>query len=132
LNDYFTRAEDKIFFCFKELPGADAVSFTVIRENLGKDKIHVYFKGQIVDGAHSATFQLLAGCVGGAYYDSMSYICYAKDSEMAYFIDGTAKTVKPIKSKSLSQFRFEVVKEQRFCFDNEYRYHFAKRTKIAI
>jgi hypothetical protein len=131
LNDYFTRAEGKIFFCFKEISGADAVSFTVIHENLGKDKTHVYFKGQIVAGAHSATFQLLAGCVGGAYYDTMSYTCYAKDSEMAYFIDCTAKTVKPIKSKSLSQFRFEVVKEQGVCFDNEYRYYFGKRTKIG-
>jgi ribosomal protein S24E len=129
LNDFYTLAEDKVFFCFQEIQGADAGSFTVLRENLGKDKNHVYFKGQIVIEADSETFSLLEGCINSQYYEGMDYTFYAKDKFLAYFIDSTSKSVKTIKSKSLNDFRFEIIDEKGFCFDKEYRYHWGKRSK---
>jgi DKNYY family len=129
LNDFYVLAEGKVFFCFQETEGADADSFTVLRENLGKDKNHVYFKGQIVLGADAETFNLLEGCIDSEYYEEMNYYFYAKDKLMAYFVNAGAKVVKPIKSKSLSEFRFEIIDEKGFCFDDEYRYYFGKRTK---
>jgi DKNYY family len=130
LNDFYTLAEGKVFFCFQETEGADADSFTVLRENLGKDKNHVYFKGQIVLGADAETFNLLEGCINSEYYEEMSYTFYAKDKLTAFYINTTSKAVKSIKSKSLSEFKFEIIDERGFCFDNEYRYYFGKRSKL--
>jgi sucrose-6-phosphate hydrolase SacC (GH32 family) len=129
LNDFYTISNGKVFFCFQEIEGADADSFSVIHENLGKDKNHVYFKGQIILEAHSGTFHLLEGCINSKYYQDMGHTFYARDKLLAYFIDTTAKTVKPIKSKSLAAFRFEVIDERGFGFDNQYRYYFGKRIK---
>jgi hypothetical protein len=129
LNDFYVLAEGKVFFCFQETEGADADSFTIIRENLGKDKNHVYFKGKIVLGADAETFNVLEGCINSKYYEEMDFTFYAKDKLMAYFINASAKVIKSIKSKSLSEFRFEIIDEKGFCFDKEYRYYFGKRTK---
>ncbi len=129
LNDFYTLSDDTIFFCFQEIAGANSDSFMVLRENLGKDKNHVYFKKEIVDGADCETFHILKGCVNSEYYEGMGYTFYAKDKLMAYFIDATSKTIKPIKSKSLSEFRFEIIDEKGYCIDNEYRYYFGKRYK---
>jgi ribosomal protein S24E len=128
LNDFYTIADSKVFFCFEEIEGADAESFVVVRENLGKDKSHVYFKGKIVLGADSETFRLFED---NEFYEQMDYVFYARDKIMAYFIDTTAKAVKSIKSKSLNEFRFEIIDKKGFCFDKEYRYYFGKRTNIG-
>ncbi len=131
INEFYTISNDKVFICFEQIEGADAGSFTIIRENLGKDKNHVYFKGQIVLGADAETFMILEDCVDCEYYEQMNYVFYAKDKSLAYYIDATAKAVKPIKSKSLNEFRFEIIDEKGFCFDKEYRYYFGKRSKIV-
>ena len=127
LNYYYTISEDKVFFCFEEIKGADADTFIIIRENLGKDKNHVYFKDKVVLGADSETFNLLEGCTNGEYYEDMNRIFYAKDKAMAYYVNTTSKAIKPIKSKSLNEFRFEIIDEKGYGFDKEYRYYFGKR-----
>ncbi len=129
LNDYYTKAIGKIFFCFEEMAAADSESFIVLYQNVGKDKNHVYFKGQTIAGADSDTFHLIEECINGEFYERMDYTLYAKDKAMAYFIDTTYKEVKPIKSKSLNQFGFEVIDEKGVGFDNEYRYYYGKRKK---
>lgn len=132
IDEYHTISNGKVFFCFQEIQGADADSFTIIRENLGKDKNYVYFKGKIVLGADSETFKILEGCIDCEYYEEMNHTFYAKDKSFAYYINASGKIVKPIKSKSLSEFRFEIINEKGFCFDKEYRYYFGKRTKISL
>ncbi len=127
LNDYYTISDGNVFFCFEEMEEVDSDSFAVLRDNLGKDKNQVYFKGKVVLGADSETFTIFKT---NEFYEAMGYVFYAKDKSKAYFIDTTAKAIKPIKSKSLNEFRFEIIDGKGYCFDKEYQYYFGRRTKV--
>lgn len=135
INDLYCKANNMIYFSYiKPLPLADCDSFEVINgevDNIARDKNHVYYQDTIIEGANPQTFEFLPGCIGKdkAYYRDCDIDFYAKDDKQAYFIS-TPFMAKVIKTKSLANFRFVVIYELGYAFDDNYRYERGKRKKL--
>ncbi len=59
LNDIYLRIGTNIYHWGEQVNNADAESFEVVRHHYGKDKNHVFFKGQIVKDADVTSFGIL-------------------------------------------------------------------------
>ncbi|WP_299610348.1 DKNYY domain-containing protein [uncultured Aquimarina sp.] len=134
INAVYLIANDIIYFGNTSPLECDAKSFELVHEavlNIAKDKNHVFYKDQIIEGADPKTFQFLDACIlpNKEYYQECDIDFYAKDSKQAYFIS-TPFMTKIIKTKSLHNFRFEVIDGRGYAFDDIYRYDRGKRKKI--
>jgi len=135
LSEYYQRIDDTIYFGYtRVLSQADAASFEVLYadevKNVAKDKNHVYFRDKIVEGADAASFHFLEECFTEVYYRECDHTYYAKDNNCAYYVDTIARAIKPIKTKNIDQFRFKVVDNLGYAFDEKYYYLFGKRKAI--
>lgn len=133
----YQKIGDKIFcFYHHELQGADVSTFEVLHpeqiENVAKDKNQVYFRDQVVPGADAATFEFLSECFDSDYYRERDHTYYAKDKNVAYYVDNMAKEFRVIRTKDLSNFHFKVVDELGYAFDGQYQYLFGKRKKMVV
>ena len=99
-SPYFV-SENKVFFDDREIKGASASGFSILRDGYAKDTWSVYYCGAKMDGASSNSFKVLGygyakdtwnvyydGCkIDGASSDSFDVLsdCYAKDTWNVYF-----------------------------------------------
>lgn len=135
LEGLYYRVKDQVYFSFdKPMREADLDSFQVFTQlkhtNLAKDKKHVYFRDQIVEGVDVDSFAFLEDCFTSGYYLEQDHTYYATDRNFAYYIDTIAKQVKVIKTKSLDAFHFKVIDKRGYAFDREFRYDFGRRTSL--
>lgn len=135
LSEYYQQVNDKIYFNYcKEVKGVDPKTFEVLYgesvKNVAKDKNHVYFRELIVNEADAETFQFLDACFTHTYYRECDHTYYAKDKNYAFYVDTIDKAFKIIKTKSLDQFRFEIVDELGYGIDDRYQYLFGKRSSL--
>lgn len=135
LSGIYQKVDDKIYcFYHHELLMVDVESFEVLRpnevSNVAKDKNHVYFRHQVVPEADANSFHFLAECFTRDYYRECDHTYYAKDKNVAYYIDTIRKEFKVIKAKNLTDFHFEVIDELGYAFDGQYQYLFGKRKKL--
>lgn len=135
ISAYYQRVGSKIYCAYThELLGVDAASFQVLYpndvQNVAKDKNHVYFRNEVVEGADAESFTFLEACFNSDYYREQDHTYYAKDKNVAYYVDTIAKTFKVIRSKDLANFSFKVIDELGYAFDEKYMYLFGKRAKM--
>ncbi|MDR2271416.1 MAG: DKNYY domain-containing protein [Sphingobacterium sp.] len=135
LPGLYQQVGDAIYCAYvHQVKNADAASFEVCHGedigNVAKDKNHVYFRNEIVADADAASFRILEQCVSGNYYRECDHTFYAVDKRLAFYIDTIARSIKPIRTKSLEQFRFEVRDELGYALDKEYRYLYGKRSRL--
>jgi len=95
-----------------------------------KYKNYVYYKNEVIKGADSLTFAFLENCLSDKipYYLNSDIGFYAKDKKKTYFIS-TPFMAKVIKTKSLKEFRFQVIDEKGYAFDAQYKYERGKIKK---
>jgi|GEM_PF-704418 len=134
LNTLYSQVGDHIYFGMTEKMECDTQSFELVSaavSNVAKDKSHVFYKNEIIEGANPLTFAFLEDCVSDKtpYYLNGDIDFYATDHKQAYFIS-TPFMVKVIKTKSLDEFRFQVIDEKGYAFDAQYRYERGKRKKL--
>ncbi|MEI2271731.1 DKNYY domain-containing protein [Sphingobacterium sp. ML3W] len=135
LGGLYQQVGDAIYCAyFQQVESADAETFEVLHGerigNLAKDKNHIYFRQEIVADADAASFRILEQCVSGNYYRECDHTFYALDKQRAFYIDTIARSIKPIRTKSLEQFRFEVRDGLGYALDAEYRYIHGKRSRL--
>ncbi|EDM36914.1 hypothetical protein PBAL39_18609 [Pedobacter sp. BAL39] len=136
LNNHYATANGIIYSGYhRPVPEADIETFEIpepIRaDNVAKDKNHVYFRDQIVEGIDPQSFHFLEGCTGPEhlnYYNS-DIDLYAKDNHNAYFVKTIARAFKKIRSKSLEDFKFKVIDDQGYGYDQENLYHMGKKIR---
>ncbi|WP_179747342.1 DKNYY domain-containing protein [Pedobacter xixiisoli] len=135
LSGLYQKVGNKIYcFYHHELAEADVETFEVLYpsevQNVAKDKNHVYFRDQLVPDADAESFHFLAECFTADYYRERDHTYYAKDKNVAYYVDTISKAFKVIKTKNLANFHFKVIGELGYAFDGQYQYLFGKRKKI--
>ena len=132
-SPYFV-SENKVFFDGREIKGASASSFSILRDGYAKDTWSVYYCGTKMDGASSNSFKVLGfgyakdtwnvyydgGKIEGASSDSFDVLSdwYAKDTWNVYF-DG-----KKINSASPESFK---VLRDGYAKDTENTYYFGRK-----
>lgn len=136
ISGMYQKVEDKIYcFYHHQVVNADVETFEVPNpseiDNVAKDKNHVYFRDQIVPEADAESFHFLQACFDADYYRERDHTYYAKDKNVAYYVDTIAKAFKVINTKNLANFNFKVVDELGYAFDGQYEYLFGKRKKIG-
>ncbi|MBU3026357.1 MULTISPECIES: DKNYY domain-containing protein [Zobellia] len=134
INGCYQRVKDTIFFGHTRKVACDVDTFEQVHpkvQTLFKDKDHLYFKNEIVEGANPDTFEFLEECIGedAPYYLECDIHYYAKDDKYAYFVNAPFG-IKVIKTKDLKNFRFEVIDEIGYGRDSNYRYEKGRRKKI--
>ena len=135
LGGVYQKVGDAIYCAyFQQVEAADAATFEVLHAerigNLSRDKNHVYFRQQVVKEADAKSFRVLAECVAGTYYREADHTFYAVDKQQAFYIDTIARAVKPLRTKSLEKFRFEVHDGLGYALDADYCYRFGKRHRL--
>ncbi len=75
-EDFFYRYGQKIFYLSLEVKGADAESFEVISGRFAKDKNHLYWMGDIVEGVDVKTFVYQEGIYAEERNDGKTYLVY--------------------------------------------------------
>ncbi|WP_378181114.1 DKNYY domain-containing protein [Aquimarina sp. SS2-1] len=126
IKESYCKIGNAVYFGYLNKLHADVSSFEIVHplvSTLAKDKDHAYFKDQILEGANPKTFQFLDVCLAPnrAYYLNCDIDFYAEGDRFAYFVGAPFRT-KTIKTKDIDNFRFEVVDERGYTFDNKYRY----------
>ncbi|SHJ71165.1 DKNYY domain-containing protein [Pseudozobellia thermophila] len=134
INECYQRVGDAIYYGHTVRMTCDVDTFEQVHpkvDTLFKDKDHLYFKSEIVEGANPATFQFLEECIGedAPYYLECDIHYYAKDDQYAYFVNEPFG-IKVIKTRDLENFRFEVIDEIGYGRDSKYRYEKGRRKKI--
>lgn len=135
ISAYYQKVGSQIYCAYThELIGVDAASFEVLYPdqvlNVAKDKNHVYFRNEKVEEADAESFAFLEACFNSGYYREQDHTYYAKDKNVAYYVNTVAKTFKVIRSKNLASFDFKVIDELGYAFDEKYTYLFGKRVKV--
>jgi hypothetical protein len=134
INTHYSQINNEIYFGMTAKMESDISTFEIVNPlipNVARDKNHIYYKNEIIEGADPSTFSFLEDCLSDKtpYYLDCDIDFYAKDSKQAYFIS-TPFMAKVIKTKSLNNFRFQVIEERGYAFDSEYRYERGKRKKL--
>lgn len=134
INGCYQRVGDAIYYGHTVRMTCDVDTFEQVHpkvDTLFKDKDHLYFKSDIVEGANPATFQFLEECIGenSPYYLECDIHFYAKDDQYAYFVNKPFG-IKVIKTKDLENFKFEVIDGIGYGRDSKYRYEKGRRKRI--
>jgi len=134
INTHYAKVNDSVYFGFLHKLNCDTDSFEIVHpevSNVAKDKTHVFYKDQVIEGANPKTFHFLEACVNlnRAYAYDGDIDFYAKDDKQAYFIS-TPFMAKALKTKSLDHFRYEIIDKKGYAFDKSYKYYRGKRKKI--
>jgi hypothetical protein len=133
INDQYVRVNNRIYCGYLTQVECDTDTFEIIHprvSNIARDKNHVFFKNDIIEGADAATFQFLEACVAQdrPYYSDGDIDFYATDNKRAYFVS-TPFLIKPINTKSLANFHFKIIDDEGFAFDDQYVYTRGRRKK---
>ncbi|MGV6860934.1 MAG: DKNYY domain-containing protein [Putridiphycobacter sp.] len=135
LNDSYQKVGNEIYFGHLNKLECDHETFQIIHEKVptvARDKNHVFYKADIIEGADPETFHFLETCIGknAPYYLENDIHFYAKDKQYAYFIN-VPFGYKIIKTKDLDNFDFVVHNNIGYGKDAHYLYEKGKRKKLT-
>lgn len=112
INKLYKKVGNTIYCGYTtELP-CDLETFEIVHKNVhtvARDKNHVYYKNEIIEGADPETFRFMEECVAD---DKPPYLqddihFYAKDKNYAYFINSPF-LYKIIRTKDVNKFSFVI------------------------
>lgn len=127
-NEYYLRDGQKVFFITEYVDGADADSFSIIWQNVARDKNHLYFRGRREEGIDIDTFKMVPGCFDSFHLDQ-SHTYYAADQYHVYFVNTIAKTLKKLSKVKPADFSVKIADERLYgiCGNNIYFFGIKKK-----
>lgn len=127
-NEYYLEAEGKVYFITELAEGADADSFSIIWQNLGRDKDSLFFRGKIVPEIDVDTFKTVPGYFDNDHLDQ-SHTYYAADSNNVYFVNTISKALKKLNRVKPSDFSVKVVNDRLYGISGNDIYFFGIKKK---
>lgn len=134
INQSYQKVGNSIYFGHIQKVACDSETFEIINEKaptVARDKNHVYFKSDIIEGANPQTFKFIEDCIAddSPHYLECDIHFYAKDDTFAYFIN-VPFGFKIIRTKDLNNFKFIVKDGIGYGIDSTYYYEKGKRKKL--
>lgn len=127
-NEYYLRAGHKVFFITEYVEDAEADSFSIIWQNIGRDKNSLFFRGKRVAEVDVDTFKTVPGCFDGFHLDQ-SHTYYAADKDNVYFVNTIAKNIKKLNRVKPSGFSVEIIDERLYGKHGDNIYYFGIKKK---
>ena len=127
-NEYYVREGQKVFFITEYVEVADADSFSIVWQNIGKDNNTLFFKGKIEAEVDIATFKMVPGCFDNFHLDQ-SHTYYAFDQNNVYFVNTLSKGLKKLHKVKPPYFSVKIVDEKLYGISGKDVYFFGIKNK---
>jgi len=127
-NGYYLRSGENVFFITEKAEGADADSFSIIWQNIGRDKHSLYFRGKKDTNVAVDTFKMVPGCFEEFHLDQ-SHTYYAFDQNHVYFVNTLSQELKKLSRIKPSGFSVKVIDERLYGFYADAIYFFGRKRK---
>lgn len=127
-NEHYLREGQKVFFITEYVDGADADSFSIIWQNIGRDKDSLFFRGKIQPDIDVDSFKMVPGCFDSFHLDQ-SHTYYAADKNNVYFINTIAKNFKKLHRVKPSDFSVRINGDRLYGIKGDDIYYFGIKKK---
>lgn len=130
-NEYYLKAAGKVYFITEPAEDADADSFRIIWQNLGRDKNSLFFRGKRVQEADAETFKTIPGCFDDFHLDQ-SHTYYAADRDNVYFVNTVGKAIKKLNRVKPADFSVKIVDDRLYGINGKDVYFFGIKKKGVL
>jgi len=130
-NEYYVRDGKKVFFMTKYVEDADADSFSILWQNIGKDDNNLFFKGKKEAEVDITTFKTVPGCFDSFHLDQ-NHTYYASDQNNVYFVNTLSKGLKKLYKVKPTDFSVKIVDEKLYGISGKDVYFFGIKKKITL
>lgn len=128
LNEYYLKADGKVYFITELAEGADADTFSIIWQNIGRDKDSLFFRGKKVSEIDVHTFRTVPGCFDEDHLDQ-SHTYYAADKNNVYFVNTISTSLKKLSRVKPADFLVKVVDDGLYGINGKDVYFFGVKMK---
>ena len=129
-NEYYLREGNGVFFLIQPVEDADADSFSIIWQNIGRDKNNLFFKG-VKEDVDVNSFKMVPGCFDTFHLDQ-SHTYYASDASNVYFVNTLGKSLKKLNGVKPEEFSVKVIDERLYGICGNNFYFFGVRKKGVL
>ncbi len=127
-NDYYLREGKDVYFITEKVEGADADSFSIIWQNIGRDKDSLFFRGKKDPNVDVVTFKMVPGCFDEFHLDQ-SHTYYAADQNHVYFVNTLSNELKKLNRVKPIAFSVKIVDERLYGYHGDTVYFFGRKQK---
>ncbi|WP_294824815.1 DKNYY domain-containing protein [uncultured Flavobacterium sp.] len=127
-NEYYLRAGGKVFFITDVVDGADADTFSIIWQNLARDKDALFFRDKKVPEADVDTFKTVPGCFDAFHLDQ-GHTYYAADKDNVYFVNTIGQSLKKLSRVKPADFSVKVVDDRLYGVTGKDVFYFGIKKK---
>jgi len=128
VNDYYLKANGKVYFLTELTEGADADTFSIIWQNIARDKDSLFFREKKVSEVDVDTFRTVPGCFDGDHLDQ-SHTYYAADKNNVYFVNTISKSLKKLSRVKPSDFSVKIIDGRLYGINGKDVYFFGLKKK---
>ncbi|KOS07515.1 hypothetical protein AM493_16775 [Flavobacterium akiainvivens] len=130
-NEYYVRVGQQVFFFTIFVDGADADTFSIIWQNIARDKDSLFFKGVKEPLVDIDTFKMVPGCFDDFHLDQ-SHTYYAANKDNVYFINTISRGLKKLSGVKPAEFSVKIVDERLYGLTPKGYYYFGIKKKGDI
>jgi len=130
-NEYYLRAGDKVYFLTSIVEGADIKTFSIIWQNIARDRESLFFRGRNVPDVDVDTFKTVPGCFDAFHLDQ-SHTYYAADRNNVYFVNTIGKALKKLAGVKPSDFSVKIVDNKLYGISGKDIYFFGIKKKGLV